>query len=1204
MTTEKTPEVSRILLIDDQPLTNKLLGRMLADASDLELHYCQHPADAFRVAEKLRPMVILLDLVMPDMDGMTLLRKFRQHRLTAHLPIVMLTAEESPHIKAEGFAAGASNYLVKLPDKVEMIARLRHHAKTFVDMARKPPHKSSYFDIISSENKGFMLYDPSSGKIFEVNDTMCQLLQQEDRDIIGQTPQALINEEDHNALRIALDWIPKIDRRVHEVHLKTASGEPVYTRFCVTTTHNTMGKPMVAALTFASPEFCKEKDEDRDSQFRLHSDTIPGMIWMCDINMKRTYFNRGWLQFTGQILEQELENGWLAGMHPDDLPTFKRLFAQAFENESRFAMEYRLRMHDGSFRWIYDTGFPFLTYQGKFIGYTGSGVDITERKSVEDKLKSFNTELEKRIQERTVALRREVEVRKRAEEKERWARKAQDIIIHLLRIPLAPRPRHEQLELALTWILFFPGLSNPRKGAIFLVDDEDEKTLTLAAENGFEIPLAETCRRVPFEQCPCGRAATTRTMVFVDRKQIERMSDLFQNQDPSHGYYCLPILSGERLLGVLNLHVAEDFIPTQDDDALLLAISNTLATIIDMDRVTVLERAKLAAEEGNRAKSQFLATMSHEIRTPLNGILGMTSLLLGGKLSPQQHHRLLQIQQASNSLMAILNDILDLSKIEVNMMVIENHPFVLDDLFKTLEVLVAQKAEEQGLTLETRISPDVPRHLVGDSVRIGQVLNNLVGNAIKFTARGGINIRVDLVAMTDDQRAKIKFSVQDTGVGIPKEVLPTLFQPFTQADSSTTRKYGGSGLGLAICKRLVALMNGSIQVHSQPDLGSTFSFQLSLGIHGGQRQPVEKVTSDLAMDEHMAKIRGGRVLLVEDNPINVEVARDILEIAGIEVTIAKDGSEAVTLLTDPADGKRPDFDVILMDILMPGMDGHQATRLIREQPELKNIPIIAMTASALSGDREKCLQTGMNDYLTKPFAPENLYKILARWIQVRPIGHPAGPPPRPVADASASASATGDWPQALPGIDLAAARNKFSHNPRLFRTLLKSFFQDYGDTADTIAAALDDGDRQTALRWAHTLKSVGANLCAEELRASASALESAIRAGDTGLEARLIRFRNTLDAVMTGRDSMTKETESAPSLQNSELPTHLANLANMVRKYNANALDAFETIKPNLQRAHIDEPLQRLESCLERFDFKNALQALETIADRLNILLE
>ncbi len=1188
--TIKKEEVSRILLIDDQPLTEKLLRRMLVDAPDLELHYCKDPTNAFHMAEEIRPMVILLDLVMPEVDGMTLLRKFRQHRLTAHLPIVMLTAEESPHIKAEGFAAGASNYLVKLPDKVEMIARLRHHSKTFIDMARKPLHKNSYFEIISAPNKGFMLFDPGSGNIFEVNDTMCQVLQKEDRDIIGKPPFDFVCADDHNALRIALDWIPKIDRRVHEVRLKTAMNRLIYTRFCVTTTHNTMGKPMVAAFTFSSPDFCQEKDEDRDSQFRLHSDTIPGMIWMCNLDMERVYFNKGWLQFTGQILEQELDNGWQTGMHPDDLPTFNELFKQAFQSKKRFAMEYRLRMHDGSYRWIYDTGFPFVTYQGKFIGYTGSGVDITERKLVEDKLKSFNIELEKRILERT-----------RAEEKERWLRKAQDVIIHLLRIPLLPKPRQEQLELALTWILLFPGLSPPNKGAIFLVDEDNAQMLTLAAEHGFEKPLNHTRNRVPFDECPCGHSAAKRTMIFVDHHQINRMPDPFLKNEEAHGYYCLPILSGDRLLGILNLYVDKDFSRTQDDDALLMAVSNTLAAIIDMDRISVLERAKLAAEEGNRAKSQFLATMSHEIRTPLNGILGMTSLLLGTDLNDHQRHRLMQIQQSSNSLMAILNDILDLSKIEVDMMVIENYTFVLDDLFKMLGVLVEKKAVEQGLALHTRIADDVPRYLIGDSVRIGQVLNNLVGNAIKFTTRGEINISVDLIAVTNDRRAKIRFSVQDTGVGIPKEVLPTLFQPFTQADSSTTRKYGGSGLGLAICKRLVALMNGTMQVESQPGVGSTFSFELTCGIHAGKKELVESVTSDQTTTEHMNMIRGGRILLVEDNPINVEVARDVLEIAGLEVIIANNGAEALALLTNPPEQVPPEFDAILMDILMPGMDGHQATRLIREQPALKKIPIIAMTASALSGDREKCLETGMNDYLTKPFSPENLYKILANWIRVKPDRQAAARTPRPSVE---STGREADFPESLPGIDLKTVTEKFSHNPRLLKSLLKSFYQDYGETASTIDSALEKGEFETAKRWAHTLKSVAANLCAEELHGAAAALEAAIVSRDPELQSLSQRFRSALDRVMTGQDQLREESDSTPVLQNTELPIHLVNLANMVRKRNANALDIFETIKPNLKQANIGQPLRQLESCLERFDFTNAIRALDTIAVQLNIPLK
>ena len=618
------------------------------------------------------------------------------------------------------------------------------------------------------------------------------------------------------------------------------------------------------------------------------------------------------------------------------------------------------------------------------------------------------------------------------------------------------------------------------------------------------------------------------------------------------------------------------------------------------NRTEELSHARLLAESASLAKSRFLANMSHEIRTPINAIIGLNYLLRRQGATPEQIERLDKIDGSSRHLLSIINDILDLSKIEANRLHLEHTDFPLSAILDSVGSIISQSARDKGLRVELD-RDSVPLWLRGDPTRLRQALLNYAGNAVKFTDRGSIAIRARLLHASEEASGDllVRFEVEDSGTGIPQSDVARIFEDFEQADASTTRQHGGTGLGLAITKRLAQLMGGEAGAESAPGSGSTFWFTARL--QRGHGVPMSGIDPDNTESE--TRLRrdhaGARLLLAEDHPVNREVILELLHAVGLSVDIAEDGLEAV----DKA-GTQP-IDLILMDMQMPRMDGLEATRAIRQLPGWKTKPILAITANAFDEDRLACEDAGMNDFLTKPVKPEALYQAILLWLSTVRAPNVAAhriQPPAPATRADAEhPEATLERLNALAGLDVQHGLTTLRGNAEKYLALLRRFVETHLNDMEKLRTSLTAGDIANTRHLVHTLKGTGATLGAGNIARHAANLEDMIRAGN-GDGGHREAFRPEMEAIEKAFKQLAEHLPPEPenALAPVALPAPealnaiLDELDALLNKNDTDAIAAFARHAPILTAA-LGPSAAQLGRLIEQFAFETAHMKLREL---------
>ncbi len=1157
MQNANNPISGNILIVDDTPANIRVLVEVLS-ARGHQVRSATSGERALGTIRKKKPDLVLLDIRMPGMDGYEVCRELKAHPETENIPVIFLSMASEIEDKLVAFQVGGVDYIAKPIQIEEVIVRVENHLKL----------RSMEEALRRSEARFRRIYEEAPVMIHSVDE------------------QGIVRN-------VNSKWIEKMGYGRDEV----------------------MGKPIGDFMTEAS----------RDQM----GDVLP-RFWRDE---KISELPRQFVKRDGTVMDVLLDS---------------------------------------------------VLFEDPILGKVGvsSMLDITRRKRAEENFKVLYKE----------------------------SKETEHLYRSLLESSLDPIVTYDM------------------EGHVTFVNNAFIETFGWTKEE-----LAEGVPYTPDSE----REVTYQNVMKVTREGIP-LRNFETRRLTKHG-------------GLIDVNIsASRFNDHEDRPAGMLVILRDISERkqAEKDLAETLEttrRLRDEAQKANRAKSEFVANMSHEIRTPMNAIIGFTDLALRMDLSRKLRNYLTKIRSSSKSLLGVINDVLDFSKIEAGRLDMESVPFDVRNVVRRMSDVVCTNEACSDIEFLISIDPDVPSALVGDPLRLEQVLTNLSNNAVKFTTDGEVLVKVESMDKTGD-KVVLKFSVRDTGIGIEADKLPTLFDPFTQADGSTTRKFGGSGLGLTICRRLINLMGGEIEVESATGKGSLFTFQLAFqalprkmpvhyptpfdmrgmrvlmvddnamsreilemmlnaydfrvtavcngtealeeliaadgndpyslvlldwkmpgidgietarridreeglsgripkiimvtafgtedvrtsaekaGIDGYLTKPVQpsllldtimnvfgKAVPEISSDARArasealdaANIRGARILIAEDNEINREVAKEILEGAGVVVHMARNGKEAVEAVHES------EFHAVLMDIQMPEMDGFEATRLIRSDARFKNLPIIAMTAHAMRGDREKCLAGGMDDHVPKPVNTKELFPTLSKWIslQNKSVGRDAG------VSRETETIVDESW-EPLDGFNVKETLDRLGIGWPVLRKLLIKFKSNHSGSLGNLVAALDTGDAETARGIAHGVKGMSGNLGATDLHVAAKDLESSIKNGAVDrMDTHLERFSNAFHQAMGGlsaleppvensefsADGISEETEAPAPKRCAPL---MFELAGLMKSCDFASRDKFQKLRENLDNDRFGLHMAGIEKHLSRYEFEEALTALAKLAETIGVDLD
>ena len=699
----------------------------------------------------------------------------------------------------------------------------------------------------------------------------------------------------------------------------------------------------------------EQQRRESEANFRQLAAVLPQIVWFTGAAGSVEYFNERWYEYTGQTEREALEWGWQPAVHPDDLEDCLGQWGYSLETGEQFHVEYRLkRASDQTYRWQMARALPLRDSAGNVVRWFGTVTDIHDYKQAEEQIRAFSQQLEERVRERTS------ELTAANDELARTRTNLQAVLDSATQVAIVALNAQGKIQLfnagAEAMLQYKASEVVGRSTPVICYRPEryEERRRALSERLGRRVSLDELFAVHTFASEP-----------YVTESEFVRRDGT--TVEVSVAVAPMVNASGER---VGTLAIATDITQRKELESRLQA------------KNLELQRETRRAEQASRAKSDFLAAMSHEIRTPMNAIIGMAELLSETALSMEQVKYVEVFRRAGANLLTLINDILDLSKIESGHFELEQIDFNLEDVLEKTAEMIGLKAHLKGIAVAVRVAPGTPTALIGDPTRLQQILSNLIGNAIKFTAQGEIVISATSEKIAET--ARIRFEVADTGIGIPADRLEAIFEDFTQADSSTTRRFGGTGLGLGICRRLARSMGGELRVESEPGKGSKFSFDAVFGLSSGglRAGPVSEERSSGTRPAFGSVTNKSestlRILVADDSEDNRFLVEAYLQDQPYELTFVEDGEQAwKAFLSQP-------FDLVLMDMQMPVMDGLTATRLIREFEEQNlrpRTPIVALTANALREDIERTRSAGFDSHLSKPISKQRLIEEIESWTR-------------------------------------------------------------------------------------------------------------------------------------------------------------------------------------------------------------------------------